>query len=112
MDDKYVQMLTEAVQSAKSAHHRIDQINEVVKEIRADVKNTNQIAISVEKLAMEMKAMREDEQKIDERLKAVEDKPAKKWEDLKSLFITRNSYGCSGLFFSKIRFIGGMKNGY
>ena len=39
MDDKYVQMLTEAVQSAKSAHHRIDQINEVVKEIRADVKN-------------------------------------------------------------------------
>lgn len=110
MEEKYIQMLIEAVQSCKSAHHRIDQLNEVIKEIRADVKSTNQIAISVEKLAMEMKAMREDEQKMDSRLKQLEDKPAKNWDNLTKTIITRNSNSYFGLFFSKIWVIGGMIN--
>lgn len=108
MDEKYIQMIVEAVQSVKSAHLRVDQLNEVIKEIRADVKSTNQIAISVEKLAMEMKAMREDEQKMDSRLKQLEDKPAKNWDNLIKTIITRNRNSYSGFFVSKIRFIGVM----
>lgn len=109
MDDKYIQMIIEAVQSVKSAHRRVDQLNEVIKEIRADVKNTNQIAISVEKLATEMKAMREDEQKMDSRLKQLEDKPAKNWDNLIKIIITRNRNIYFGLFFSQIWIIGGMR---
>lgn len=58
---------------------------------------------------METKATREDVNDMNGRLKTVEEKPAKSWENMKSLIITRNSYSYSGLFFSKIGFIGGMK---
>lgn len=49
MDEKVLQMATEALQQAKSAHHRIDRIEKLLYEIRTDVKSTNSIAISVEK---------------------------------------------------------------
>lgn len=87
MDEKYIQMIVENTQSAKSAHHRIDMLEKMLGEIRADVKSTNQIAISVEKLATEMKAMREDEQKMDTRLKQLEDKPTKNWDKVTSTII-------------------------
>lgn len=83
MEEKYIQMITEAVQQAKSAHHRIDTIEDMIKEIRTDVKSTNQIAVSVEKLATEMKAMREDEQNMNNRIKQLEEKPLKEYEETK-----------------------------
>lgn len=87
MDEKYLQMIIENEQSTKSAHHRIDTLEKMLGEIRTDVRSTNQIAISVEKLATEMKAMREDEQKMDNRLKQLEEKPAKNWDKVTSTVI-------------------------
>jgi len=87
MEEKYIQMIVENTQSTKSAHHRIDLLEKMLGEIRTDVKSTNQIAISVEKLATEMKAMREDEQKMDNRLKQLEDKPTQNWDKVISTVI-------------------------
>ncbi|MGN1270634.1 MAG: hypothetical protein ACI4UX_01385 [Clostridia bacterium] len=81
MDEKVLQMATEALQQAKSAHHRIDRMEKLLDEIRADVKSTNSIAISVEKIATEMKEMRVDVNKVDERLTIIEQKPMKEYEE-------------------------------
>ena len=102
MDEKYLQMIIENEQSTKSAHHRIDTLEKMLGEIRADVRSTNQIAISVEKLATEMKAMREDEQKMDNRLKQLEEKPAKNWDKVISTTIGTIVGAVIGAFISLI----------
>lgn len=95
MEDKYIQMIIEAVQSVKSAHHRIDNLENTVQAIQ-------NLAISVKEIAMETKANREDVNKINQRLETIEQKPAKNWENLIKTIITRNCNSSSGLFFSKI----------
>lgn len=98
MEEKYIQMLVEASQSAKSAHHRLDKIETDIGEIK-------ELTIAVKEIAMETKATREDVNDMNSRLKDVENKPAKKWEDIEKIIITRNSNSYFGLFFSKIWFI-------
>lgn len=73
MEEKYIQMIVENTQSTRSAHHRLDRIETDIKEIK-------ELTIAVKEIAMETKAMREDVNKIDNRLKEVEDKPARNWE--------------------------------
>ena len=103
MEEKYIQMLVEAVQSAKSAHHRIDKIESDIGEIK-------ELTIAVKEIAMETKATREDVNDMNSRLKQVEEKPGKNWDNLIKTIITRNSNSYFGLFFSKIWIIGGMIN--
>ena len=95
MEDKYMQMLIETQQSAKSAHHRIDNLEDTVQVIQ-------NLALSVKEIAMETKANREDVNKINKRLETIEQKPAKNWDNLIKTIITRNCNSSSGLFFSKI----------
>lgn len=95
MEDKYMQMLIETHQSVKSAHHRIDKIEEDIGEIK-------ELIIAVKEIAMETKANREDVNKINKRLETIEQKPAKNWDNLIKTIITRNCNSSSGLFFSKI----------
>ncbi len=73
MDEKYMQMIIEANQSAKSAHHRIDSLESEIGEIK-------ELTIAVKEIAMETKATREDVNDMNSRLKAVEEKPAKNWD--------------------------------
>lgn len=95
MEEKYIQMLIEAVQSTKSAHHRIDKIEQEIGEIK-------ELTIAVKEIAMETKATREDINDMNSRLKVVEEKPAKNWDNLIKTIITRNCDSSSGLFFGKI----------
>lgn len=103
MEEKYIQMIVEATQSAKSAHHRIDKVEEDVSEIK-------ELTVAVKEIAMETKANREDVNKMNERLENIEQKPAKNWEKVTSVIITRNCNSDSGLFFSKIRAMKGGRN--
>lgn len=100
MEEKYIQMIIEAVQSVKSAHHRIDNLENTVQVIQ-------NLAISVKEIAMETKANREDVNKMNKRLEDIEQKPVKNWENLTKTIITRNCNSSFGLFFSKIWFIEG-----
>lgn len=92
MEEKYIQMIVEATQSAKSAHHRIDKVEEDVSEIK-------ELTVAVKEIAMETKANREDVNKMNERLENIEQKPAKNWEKVTSVIMTRNCNNNSGLFF-------------
>ena len=94
MDEKYIQMIIENSQSCKSANRRLDKVENEIGEIK-------ELTIAVKELAMETKATREDVNDMNGRLKVVEEKPAKKWEDLIKTIITRNCNSSYGLFFSK-----------
>jgi len=107
MDEKYLQMIVEAVQSVKSAHHRIDtigtEVHHRIDKIESEVSEIKELTIAVKEIAMETKATREDVNKMDSRLNTLEEKPAKNWDNLKWVLVTRNCHSSSGLFFSKTR---------
>ena len=75
MDEKYIQMIIEALQSVKSAHHRIDKMENDIGEIK-------ELTVAVKEIAMETKATREDVNDMNNRLKTVESKPQKKWDSI------------------------------
>ena len=94
MDEKYMQMIIEANQSAKSAHHRLDSLESEIGEIK-------ELTIAVKEIAMETKATREDENGMNSRLKAVEEKPGKNWESLTKTIITGITTAVLGYFLAK-----------
>lgn len=65
----------------KSNTKRIDTLENKVEDI-------HELASSVKLMASEMKAMREDVNSMDNRLKVVEEKPAKNYENIKMYIIT------------------------
>ena len=104
MDEKYILKIQENEDRSKSNTRRID-------DLEGDVKNNNTLALNVRELTIEIKHKREDYQKlaqkhteevkaIDTRLSDIERKPAKRYEQIVSLIITRYRYSYTGLFFS------------
>lgn len=80
MDEKYITKIAEIEQSTKSAHHRLDKLEQDIGEIK-------ELTIAVKEIAMETKANREDVNKIDSRLEAIEQKPAKNWDKIVTTII-------------------------
>ena len=92
MDEKFVLELAETTSRSKSNTHRIDELEKVIKEI-------NSLALNVRELTIEIQHMRQDYQKsekqhdeevekISNRLEAVENKPAKRYEQVVTTIIT------------------------
>lgn len=94
------ELIVRVDESCKQAHKRLDTLEN-------KVENIYELTASVKEIATEMKAMREDVSNIDSRVIAIEQKPAKNWENLIKTIVTRNCNCSSGLFFSKIRIIEG-----
>jgi predicted nucleic acid-binding Zn-ribbon protein len=65
--------LTAGEESIKSAHKRIDSLNDMSKSIQ-------DIALSTAQIATETKALREDYVKADKRIEELESKPIKRYE--------------------------------
>lgn len=63
-------------QSDKSAHHRLDEIEQEIKENR-------ELTVAVKEIATEMKYLREEQSNMNDRLKVIEEKPAKEYERTK-----------------------------
>lgn len=59
-----------------------------VKDLHKIFDNITDIAISTEKLAVEMKYMREEQNKTEQRLKALEEKPIKRYDSIINYIIT------------------------
>lgn len=95
MEKDELEKLVEVDQRAKSNSKRIDSLEE-------KIENIHELASSVKLLALETKAMREDVNKIDNRLKDVEEKPAKRWEGLVKLVLTGTGTALIGYFLAKI----------
>ena len=72
-----IERLVETEQRSKSNSKRID-------EIEAEVKENRELTVAVKEIATEMKHMREEQNKMNERLKIIEEKPVKEYEETKS----------------------------
>ena len=87
--------LTSSEASIKSAHHRIDGLQETIKSIK-------DLAVSVAQIAIETKALREDSEKTNNRLASLENKPAKRYEAIITVIITALGSGVIGYFLNSI----------
>lgn len=85
--------LTRVEESTKSAHKRLDRLETLLE-------TNNRLVTNVEIIAVEMRAMREDVNKIDLRVNAIEEKPAKNWDNITKTIVTRSCNGNTWLFFS------------
>lgn len=84
--------LVRVEESSKQAHKRIDILDEKT-EKRVDsldkkIENIYDLTSSVKEIAIEMKAMREDVNKIDNRVSAIEEKPKKQYENIITTIIS------------------------
>ena len=89
------QRLTAGESSIKSAHKRID-------ELKIQTKSISDLAMSTHDIAMEVKALREDYKKADERIEKLEEKPIKRYETVITSILTAL---CSGVVGYLIDFI-------
>ena len=77
MDKDELKELNETAARSKSNSKRIDELEEEVKENR-------EITIAIKEIATEVKYLREGQTDMNKRLKAIEEKPIKEYEEAKS----------------------------
>lgn len=75
MTKEELQRLTQVEDRSKSNTKRLDGLDQTIN-------NIQDLTLAVKEIAVEMKAMREDMNKIDKRVMAIESKPAKRWENI------------------------------
>ena len=75
MEEKYIEKIIVAEQRSKSNTKRLDTLE-------SKLDNIYELTVSVKEIATEMKAMREDVNKIDKRVVEIENKPAKKLDSI------------------------------
>lgn len=75
MEVECEQRITRMEESTKSAHHRIDELTQVQQEIR-------NLAISVNTLASAVSAIKSGQDDIGARVREMELKPARRWDQL------------------------------
>lgn len=77
MEKEYIERLITTEDRAKSNTKRLDEVEQEVKENR-------ELTVAVKEIATEMKHLREEQSSMNERLKIIEEKPLKEYENTKS----------------------------
>lgn len=70
------------------SRQEFEDLKDDVKDLKKVFDKINAIALSTEKLAIEMKYMREEQTKQDERITAIEEKPVKRYDSIVTYIIT------------------------
>lgn len=70
------------------SRQEFDDLKNDVKDLKKVFDRISNIAISTEKLAIEMKYMREEQLKQDKRISAIEEKPVKRYDSVVTYIIT------------------------
>lgn len=76
MEKEYLTKLVEVEQRSKSNTKRID-------DVEAEVKENRELTVAVKEIATEMKHLREEQTDMNKRLKIIEEKPIKDYENTK-----------------------------
>lgn len=93
--------LVRVEESSKQAHKRIDTLEHNIENTENKIENIYELTISVKEIATEMKAMREDMAKIDNRVHAIEDKPSKRYDTIVGQVISLIISAIVGFFLAK-----------
>lgn len=70
------------------SRQEFDDLKNDVKDLKKVFDKINTIAMSTEKLAIEMKYMREEQNKLDTRITTIEEKPVKRYDTVITYIIT------------------------
>lgn len=70
------------------SRQEFDDLKNDVKDLKKVFDKINTIAMSTEKLAIEMKYMREEQNKLDSRITTIEEKPVKRYDSIVTYIIT------------------------
>ena len=70
------------------SRQEFDDLKSDVRDLKKVFDKINSIAISTEKLAIEMKYMREEQTKMDSRITTIEEKPVKRYDSIVTYIIT------------------------
>lgn len=95
MEKDELERLVETEARSKSNTKRLDKLEPKVDDI-------HNLALSVQAIATEMKAMREDMNKIDKRVLAIEDKPNKKIDSIWGYIVSSIISGLIVFIFIKL----------
>ncbi len=95
MDKEYIELLIETSERSKSNTKRLDNDEKKIEDI-------HRLALSIESLTTEVKLMREDFNKIDERVLAIEDKPSKKLDLIWGYVVSASIGGVIGYILLKL----------
>lgn len=87
--------ITSVEESTKSSHHRIDGLEKIANSV-------HEMSISTNQTVTEIKALREDFKKADERIDKLEEKPIKRYETVITSFLTALCGGLAGYLLSLI----------
>lgn len=90
-----IERLKEVEDRSKSNTHRLDTLEPKVEDI-------HNLAISVKEIAIEMKLMREDMNKIDKRVIAIESKPGKRLDQIIGYILSALIVGLIGYVLLKL----------
>lgn len=85
------------------SRQEFDDLKSDVKDLKKVFDKINSIAISTEKLAIEMKYMREEQTKMDGRITTIEEKPVKRYDSIVTYIITTGIGAAIGFFISLIK---------
>ena len=85
------------------SRQEFDYLKNDVKDLKKVFDKINTIAISTEKLAIEMKYMREEQTKLDGRITTIEEKPVKRYDSIVTYIITTGIGAAIGFFISLIK---------
>ncbi|MEE3417757.1 MAG: hypothetical protein VZQ62_00290 [Methanosphaera sp.] len=85
------------------SRQEFDDLKRDVKDLQKVFDKINSIAISTEKLAVEMKYMREEQTKMDGRITTIEEKPVKRYDSIVTYIITTVIGAAIGYFISLIK---------
>ncbi len=108
-NSKRDESLQNNIQETQKLKVIIDGLASTISEIQESVKSTNHLAFAVHEIASEMKAMRADVVsnaatvgKVVDRVKVLEDKPAKRWDGAVDKIILVIVGGVVAFFMAKI----------
>ena len=88
--------LTAGESSIKSAHHRIDTLQEMSKSIK-------ELAVATAQIATEVKALREDSENTAQRISTLESKPIKRYETFVTALLTGLGTGIVGFILGYLK---------
>ena len=91
----HAQRLSAVEASARSAHKRLDELISLNTSV-------NNLAISTATMAEQLKTLTENSEKMDEKLSALELKPAKRWETVAMQIIQLLVAGVVGFLLSQL----------
>ena len=101
-DTDLIEKVAHLEEREKSNTKRIDAVEN-------KVENIYDLTLSVREIATEMKAMREDQNKMNERLKIIEEKPIKEYEDTKKQVKKQVVSFITGIVLTAIAFLFGLQ---